>query len=95
VATGRVDLKALPLPDALTAGRKAVVRFETPPRTEIRIDDGAPIGRSEPVALPPGTHRVVFEHPRLGRAERTLDVEAGEERLVKNVFETSERSGRR
>ena len=95
VATGRVELQALPLPDVFTAGRKAVVRFETPPRTEIRIDDGAPVGHSEPVALPPGTHHVVFKHPRLGRAERTFDVEAGEERLVKNVFETSERSARR
>jgi hypothetical protein len=95
VATGRVDLRSLPLPAAFSIGEVAVVRFETPARTEIRIDDGAPVARSTPVELAPGKHHVVFAHPRFGRSERTLDLESGEERVVQNVFQPPESSPRR
>jgi serine/threonine-protein kinase len=88
VATGRVDLQALPLPAAFATGEVAVVRFETPPRTEIRIDDGEPVAPSAPVELAPGKHRITFTHPRFGRSERTLDLESGEERVVQNVFQS-------
>jgi serine/threonine-protein kinase len=92
LTTGRVDLRALPLPAAFAGGEVAVVRFETPPRTEIRIDDGEPVARSAPIQLAPGPHRVAFAHPRFGRSERTLDLESGEERVVQNVFQSPETS---
>jgi serine/threonine protein kinase len=95
VSSGRVELRALPLPIPFASGGEAVVRFETPPRTEIRIDGGAPVGRSEAVELPPGTHRFAFAHPRLGRSERTLKVAAGEEHVLKNVFPAAAVAGRR
>jgi hypothetical protein len=36
--------------------------------------------------LQPGRHRIVFEHPRLGTAEYTLDLKAGEQQVLLHRF---------
>jgi serine/threonine-protein kinase len=78
----------LPLPGM--APKVAHLRFEAAPRTQVRIDGGAPFRtpRSAPVEIAPGVHTVVFRHPELGSAEHRIEVEAGEERVVAHVFET-------
>jgi len=67
----------------------AEVRFVALPWAEVRIDDqpGFLTPRAAPVALAPGTHRVRFVHPTFGEAELTLEVDAGEERIVRHVFD--------
>jgi len=92
VGIGAVRLGVLPadLPLPWMAPEVARVRFEAVPRTEVRVDGGAPfrMPRSGPVVLAPGVHHVVFRHPELGSVERRIEVAAGEERTVAHVFET-------
>ena len=38
------------------------------------------------IALPAGSHRVVFEHPERGRIELTIELAPGEERTVSHHF---------
>jgi hypothetical protein len=66
----------------------AQVRIAAWPWAEVRIDDAPPFftPRAAPVALAPGTHRVVFEHTRHGRAERTIEVAPGETLFVRHDF---------
>jgi hypothetical protein len=67
----------------------ALVRFVVWPWAEVRIEgqDSFVTPRAEPVALAPGTHRIVFEHPTYGRAEYTVELAAGEQRQLRHVFE--------
>jgi hypothetical protein len=92
VGIGAIRLGVLPadLPLPWMAPEVARVRFEAVPRTEVRVDGGAPfrMPRSGPVVLAPGVHHVVFRHPELGSVERRIEVAAGEERTVAHVFET-------
>jgi len=72
----------------------AQVRIAAWPWAEVRVDDGAPFftPRAEPLALAPGTHHVVFEHARFGRAERTIEVGPGQELVVRHDFAEQEGS---
>jgi serine/threonine-protein kinase len=67
----------------------ALVRFAAWPWAEVRIEGAESFitPRAAPVPLAPGRHRIVFEHPKYGRAEYELDLAAGEERSVVHVFE--------
>jgi len=78
----------------LPAPAPARVRIAAWPWAEVRVDDAAPFftPRAEPLALAPGTHHVVFEHARFGRAERTFEVGPGEELVVHHDFAGEEGS---
>jgi hypothetical protein len=67
----------------------AQVRFVAWPWAEVSIEgqESFYTPRAEPVSLPPGSYRVVFEHPSYGRAEYTLDLAAGEQRSLTHVYE--------
>ena len=66
----------------------ARVRFVADPWAEIRVDDRAGFftPRDAALELTPGEHRVVFEHPRFGRAELVVELEAGETRTIRHAF---------
>ena len=80
---------SVPVPVPVPAPEPALVRFAAYPWAEVSLSDGVSFHtpRAAPVSLPPGSHRVVFEHPRYGRAEYTFELEAGQERLLRHVFE--------
>jgi serine/threonine-protein kinase len=90
---GAVRLDAVPadLLPPVPSRRAAHIRFETAPRTEIRIDGGPTFSmpRAGSLELAPGVHSVSFWHPEFGSAERRIEVAAGEVRLVARVFETN------
>lgn len=67
----------------------AHVRFVAYPWAEVRTEDGKSFltPRAEALALEPGSHTIVFEHPRYGRAEYVIELESGEERELHHVFE--------
>ncbi len=46
--------------------------------------------RAAPLELPPGRHRVVLEHPRFGRVERTIRLASGQHRTVRHVFDLTQ-----
>ena len=71
----------------------ALVRFVAWPWAEVRIEgqESFLTPRAEPVALPPGTYQVVFEHPAYGRADYTLDLVAGEQRRLRHVYDQAPR----
>jgi hypothetical protein len=71
----------------------AQVRIAAHPWAEISIDDGTSFltPRAQPVELAPGSHRIVFAHPRYGEATVTIDVEPGEERVVRHTFQEASR----
>jgi serine/threonine-protein kinase len=71
----------------------AQVRFAAYPWAEISIEDGPSFltPRAQPVELAPGSHRIVFAHPRYGEVTVTVDVEPGEERVVRHTFEEASR----
>jgi hypothetical protein len=73
---------------AVTA-EPAQVRFVAYPWARVVLEDGTDFytPRAEPFAIEPGRHRVVFEHPSFGTAETTIELSAGEQRLVRHVFE--------
>jgi len=64
------------------------VRFVAWPWAEVTAGDGTRVltPRAEPVAMRPGRHRIVFEHPRFGRAEYDIDLGSGEELTLRHVF---------
>ena len=75
---------AAPIP----APAPAQVRFVAVPWAEVRIDD-EPVfltPRAAPVELAPGKHRVVFTHPRFGRAEIDLELSPSESKTVRHAF---------
>ncbi len=67
----------------------AQVRFVAYPWAEVSVEDGTRFftPRAEPVAMKPGRHRIAFDHPRFGRAEYTIDLQSGEEMIVRHAFE--------
>ena len=71
----------------------AQVRFTAHPWAEISVDGGPSFltPRAQPVELAPGSHRIVFAHPRYGEATVTFDVEPGEERVVRHTFQEASR----
>lgn len=94
LATNRIDVQSLPIPQQLidsvkrSVAQSATLRFEIPPDTEVRIDDRAPLVAPlrEPVELAAGTHRVVYDHSDFGRIRRSVDLEAGKTHVERNVF---------
>jgi serine/threonine-protein kinase len=78
-----------PSPVPAVSPDPARVRFVVKPWAEVRLEDGTSFytPRAEPVSLEPGSHRIVFAHPRYGTAELTVDLEEGEERLIRHVYE--------
>ncbi len=73
------------------AGRVRVVAW---PWAQVRIGEAAPFftPRADPVLVAPGTHKVVFEHSRFGRAEQTIEVRPGQELVVRHDFVEREAS---
>jgi serine/threonine-protein kinase len=71
----------------------ARVRFVVDPWAKVHLDDGTSFltPRARPAELAPGSHRVVLEHPRFGRAEMTVDLVEGEERVIRHTFDRGER----
>jgi serine/threonine-protein kinase len=86
-AAPAVELPVAVLPVA-AAPEPAHVRFVADPWAEITIDGGSSFftPRAAPVALQPGSHHIVLQHPSFGRSEMTLDVAPGESRTVRHVF---------
>ena len=91
VAARPVDMGELPdlgawLPTLVP--EMAQVRFEATPWARVQVNDGeffrAPTEAA--IALPAGSHRVVFEHPERGRIELTIELAPGEERTVSHHF---------
>jgi serine/threonine-protein kinase len=63
----------------------AELRFAVTPWARITVDDDPTFltPRAAPLTLPPGRHRVVFEHPTLGRSEVVVDLAEGERRMLR------------
>jgi len=76
-------------PAPVVPAEPARVRFVAYPWARVVLEDGIDFytPRAESVALEPGSHRVVFEHPTFGTAETTIELTAGEQRVVRHVFE--------
>jgi len=76
-------------PAPAVAAEPARVRFVAYPWARVVVEDGTEFytPRAAPVAIEPGRHRVVFEHPSFGSAETTIELGAGEQRLVRHFFE--------
>jgi len=89
---GAVRLGAVPADLRLPglARGTAHIRFETLAGTEIHIDGGPSFSMpgAGSLELAPGVHTLTFWHPELGTSERRIEVAAGDERLVANVFES-------
>ncbi len=72
-------------------GRQSAARlhFETEAEVRVRIDDEAPISAlsAEGILIPPGKHRVIFEHPELGDVSQDLELASGETRTLRPRFE--------
>ena len=79
---------AAPALPAAAAPEPARVRFVADPWAEITVDGATRFftPRAAPLELPPGSHRIVFEHPTFGRSELTLDLKPGESRTVRHLF---------
>jgi hypothetical protein len=84
-----------PPPQAAVAAQPqtASVRFVVYPWAEVRTEDGTRFvtPRAEPVQMKPGRHMVSFEHPRYGKVQRVITVQAGEERVIRHVFDKAPR----
>jgi len=76
-------------PPAAAVSDPALVRFVVWPWAEVHVEgqDAFLTPRAAPLALAPGTHQIVFEHPTYGRAVYTVELVAGEERQLRHVFE--------
>ena len=79
---------ATPAPPAEDPAR---VRFVVRPWAEVRLDDGTVFvtPRAEPVSLDPGRHSIVLEHPVFGKSELTVELDAGEDRVIRHDFEAA------
>ena len=69
------------------------MRFAAYPWAEVRFEDGSRFytPHAAPVELSPGHHEVMFEHPTFGQALVEVDLEPGEKRMVRHVFERAPR----
>jgi len=70
------------------ASERASVTFVAYPWAVIQVDDLPAFltPRAEPIELAPGSHELVFRHPRYGKARQTLEVRPGEQRVVRHLF---------
>jgi hypothetical protein len=86
--TGGPTRPTAPVLPIAAAPEPARVRFIADPWAEITVDGGTGFftPRAAPLELPPGSHRITFEHPSFGRSELTLDLKPGESRTVRHVF---------
>ncbi len=77
--------------DAVVQSQSASVRFAVYPWAEVSVDAGSPFltPRARPVELAPGRHGIALRHPRYGEVLQTLDLEPGEERVVRHVFDAA------
>ncbi len=77
--------------DTVVQSRSAVVRFAVYPWAEVSVDEETAFltPRARPLRLAPGRHAIALRHPRYGESLHTLDLEAGEERVVRHVFEAA------
>lgn len=71
------------------ASAPARLRISALPWAEVRVDGAQAFftPRAEPVELEPGTHRVVFEHPRFGRAEHEVTLAPGESKRLRHLYD--------
>ena len=74
--------------DPVMQGQSAAVLFAVYPWAEVSVDEERPFltPRARPLRLAPGRHAVALRHPRYGESLHTLDLEPGEERVVRHVF---------
>jgi hypothetical protein len=79
---------APPEPFTRLAGERASVTFVAYPWAVIQVDDLPAFltPRAKPIELAPGSHELVFRHPRYGMARQTLKVRPGEQRVVRHLF---------
>ena len=77
-----------PEPAAPVQGEPASVAFVAHPWAEIQVDDQPAFltPRAQPFELAPGSHELVFRHPRYGEVRQTLKVRPGEQRVVRHLF---------
>jgi hypothetical protein len=70
-------------------GPRAAVSFVVYPWAEVSIETGPTFltPRAAPVELAPGRYEIALEHPRFGAVHRTIEVAAGETRVVRHVFD--------
>lgn len=73
------------------ASAPARLRISALPWAEVRVDGAEAFltPRAEPVELEPGTHRVVFEHPRFGRAEHEVTLAPGESKRLRHLYDAA------
>ncbi|MCZ6714074.1 MAG: protein kinase, partial [Deltaproteobacteria bacterium] len=73
---------------AVLAGEPGLVAFVAYPWAEIQIDEQAPFltPRAAPIELAPGSHQLLFRHPRYGEVRESIVIRPGEQRLVRHVF---------
>jgi tRNA A-37 threonylcarbamoyl transferase component Bud32 len=66
----------------------ARLRLRVDPETEVRIDDGPVlvVPADGAIAIAPGSHRVSFRHPELGRSVRRIVVARGEELGLEAIY---------
>ena len=91
LALPELSLPELPSLQNLLPGpaEPAVVHIEATPWARVQIDDRPAFKTPSdgPISLPPGPHKIAFEHPEFGRVERTVDVQPGEERTITHTFQ--------
>ncbi len=77
--------------DPVMQGQSAAVLFAVYPWAEVSVDEERPFltPRARPLRLAPGRHAVALRHPRYGESLHTLDLEPGEERVVRHVFDAA------
>lgn len=73
---------------AAAAPPAATIVFDASPWAEIQIDDQPPFltPRAAPVELSAGSHEVRFRHPSFGEVSQHIEVDSGEERVVRHSF---------
>ncbi len=74
--------------DPVIQSQSAALRFAVYPWAEVSVDEERPFltPRARPLRLAPGRHAISLRHPRYGESLHTLDLEPGEERVVRHVF---------
>lgn len=81
------DESATQLP-VVSAPPPAALTLAVYPWARVEIDGEAPFytPRASPLALSPGPHVVVLQHPRHGTVRRVLELAAGEHRTLRHAF---------
>ena len=88
-----VAMGPAPAPVAALEPDPARVRFVARPWAEVRLEDGRSVLTPSAgfIDLPPGEHRITFEHPKLGRHEAIVELASGDERVIRHDFEGARR----